>query len=168
MFSVKGIPTILQYDAAYQDIKFKNNTTLKAYGCCVMSMSMIIANMLKATPDKFRQIVKDVVLNGTNENGDVTYLPMVVLGQKFKCTMAPNNDAFACVQKGIPVILRVKKGVFSHYVVFNEAEAGAKYQDYKIIDSGYGQKTLGGLLKFAKAENDINALTKKFIIEKVV
>jgi hypothetical protein len=166
MFSIKGIPTILQYDTKFQDIKFKNNTTLKSYGCCVMSMSMIIAYMLKATPDKFRQIVKDVVLNGTNENGDVTYLPMVVLGQKFKCTMAP--DAFACVQKGIPAILRVKKNSFSHYVVFNEAEAGAKFQDYKIIDSGFGQKTLGGLLKFAKAENDVTAITKKFIIEKVV
>ena len=156
-----NIKLFLQYDDKFKHIKFKNNTTLKAYGCCVMSTAMTIKYYLGDTI-KDEDIVKEVVTTCTNQNGDFFYpTSFKVLNKEFSCLKITSEEIKNYISNNIPVVVRVKyANGGSHYVLCTEV--GSTLDNYKILDPGYGTKTIGQL----KAKFKDSFLSTIFVVKK--
>jgi hypothetical protein len=170
---------IKQYDTKFTNIKFKNSTSLSAYGCCVMSVAMIIKYHLQAYDE--HEIVKQVVSECTNSNGDFFYPPeFKINGTKFGCEkMAldkptpdrPKFDVSAEIDKGNAVVIaletqELKKNM--HFVLCNQIGVRGNLDTYKILDPGFGCTTIGELktnIRFNK--NKVKAIdVRRFIVVK--
>lgn len=156
----KSVQKIFQYDRAFQDIKFKNETTIRAYGSAVTSVAMAISYLVDDGSNP-RQIIKDIVETGTNANGDFTYGKMKVLGKNFNCFMVNNIEEE--INKNTPVVIKVQKPGDSHYVLCT-GYGTSSIKSYPINDPGYGKETVGEVLGKLGAGASI---TKKFIVVQI-
>ena len=178
---LSSMKLIKQSDPKFANIKFKNNTSLSAYGCCIMSVSMIIKYYLGDNSDT-HTIVKQVVEICTNENGDFIYPnDFKICNVKFGCEIMalekPKEnerqlkfDVSAEIDKGNAVVIRVQTGTNMHYVTCNQIGTRGDINTYKILDPGFGCNTIGELMVKYKERFDKKGLgvkiTKKFMVIK--
>jgi hypothetical protein len=175
--TISNLKLLLQYDPKYKDLRFKNNTTIGAYGCAVMATAMVVARLIetldkiKLTEKDILQVVTDTVKTGTNQNGDFTYAgangvaPMTIMGKQYVCTHV--GDAKAEVLKDCPVVIQVRNDVtrWSHYVVLSAVDPDIKdIGQYKLLDPGFKTQKLSDLFKVAKVSGIDTDIKRKFII----
>ena len=123
---------INQGASSFANIPFKNGTTVGKYGCGVCCAAMIICREkgLTSNADK-ANVIKKVIADSTNNNGDLNYNTITYDGTSFK--WGTTTDMAAEVDKGIPVICQLP----GHYVLVNGLDTNETgFSAYLIKDPG--------------------------------
>ena len=104
---------INQGDPNFADIRFKNNATVRIYGCGVCCASMIICKTLDLINISDKQdVIRKVIADATNAKGLLTYSKIEYDGKvfKFKKGIVPaaaleDNEACICKLNGHFVVI---------------------------------------------------------------
>ena len=147
---------INQGDPNFADIQFKNKTKVRAYGCAVCCVSMIICKTLNliSTSDK-QAVVRKVIADATNANGLLTYSDVNINGKVFKFKKGIDHEV--ALQNNEPSICKLN----GHFVVINGYDSNKTgYEAYLVKDPGaMANKNLWQpMKKYGEKINDIITL----------
>lgn len=123
---------INQGDTNFKDIKFKNGTTIKSYGCfvCAIAMKLCKRTNSRSISDKKRAI-KSVISQATNSDGNVTGNSVTFNGYTLK--QSKTQDMASQLLEGHACIAQV----LGHFVlVVGYDKDKNDYEAYKVKDSG--------------------------------
>lgn len=128
---------INQGDSNYKDITFKNGTKVGPYGCGVCSFAMLVCRDQGITTVSGKQkIIKEIIANATNSNGDLTYSFGTLNGKVY--THTSGVDIETELAKGRPVVVQVP----GHYVVVYGVDSGKSGNSkYLVKDPGKSSNT---------------------------
>jgi len=123
---------INQGDPGFADIRFKNNTTIKSYGCGVCCAAMIVCKTLDLTQTGDKQaVIKKVIADATNADGLLTYSNVTYDGVVFK--FIKNTDYMTSFDLCQPSICKLN----GHFVLVNGFDSNQNaYEAYLIKDPG--------------------------------
>ena len=123
---------INQNASSFKDIRFKNNTTVGTYGCGVCCAAMIICKEKGLTSDSDKaSVIRKVIDESTNNNGDLTYNTITYGGTKFNWSIV--SDMAAEIDNNTPVICQLN----GHYVLVNGFDTSKSgFSAYLIKDPG--------------------------------
>lgn len=117
---------INQGDANFKDIPFKNGTKVGPYGCGVCSFAMLVCRDQGITTVSGKQkIIKEIIANATNANGDLTYTFGAINGKTY--THTNGVDIEAELKKGRPVVAQVPGHYVVVYAIDDSKTGNAKY-----------------------------------------
>lgn len=156
---------INQSDKDVNVFKFKNNTTLKAYGCGVVSFSSVICQKLEIeNREEQLQVVKNVIDKATNIDGNLVYseiLNVITNDKKFNCKTISEQE----IQDNLKLSQAVVAHIVGHFVVISGIDPTKKgYEMYLIKDSGKRTN-----INLQQALNDYKTNTVKayYILENI-
>lgn len=143
---------INQGDSNYKDIAFKNGTKVGPYGCGVCSFAMLVCRDQGITTVSGKQkIIKEIIANATNSNGDLTYSFGKLNGKVYIHTNGV--DIEIGLSNGRPVVVQVP----GHYVVVYGVDLSKSGNSrYLVKDPGKRSNT-----NLQEVMNDYNTNTIK-------
>lgn len=123
---------INQGASSFKNIPFKNDSTVGEAGCGVCCAAMIICKEKGLTSDADKaNVIRKVIDDSTNNNGDLTYSTITYGGTKF--SWSTTSDMAAELNGNEPVICQLPE----HYVLVNGFDTSKSgFAAYLIKDPG--------------------------------
>jgi len=128
---------INQADPDVGSITFKNNTTLRSYGCGVTSFSMILCQKNNIQQrEKQLQVIKEVLNKATNADGNLVYgliSNIITNDKKYICKTITEDMIKNNIEKGNAVVAHVP----GHFVVVNGIDNSKNgFESFLVKDPG--------------------------------